>query len=112
MIAEATPICAVNFSLANSQPSKTATTGFTYAYVESSDTGALCSSHPYATKPTSEPNLISYNKPSHDFVETCARLKPLNSPLSKLTRNSATAPVNISIPVPSSVDLGMSAPRA
>ena len=43
-------------SLRNTVPRKTATTGLTYAYVDTSDTDAFCKSQVYAEKATSEPN--------------------------------------------------------
>src|SRR5215211_97843 len=60
----------------------------------------------------SEPNVIRYARASHERIETSPKLNPFNSPLIKLTTNSATAPISICIPVESSVDLGMSAPLA
>ena len=55
MMAAATSIRGVNDSPATSQPRKTATTGFTYAYVETRDGGQTRSSHMYALRATMDP---------------------------------------------------------
>lgn len=51
-------ICAVIVSSRMSQPSATATIGFTYAYVDTSEIGAARSSHTYAVKPTKLPTTM------------------------------------------------------
>ena len=112
MIALATAMRAFNTSPANNQPRKTATTGFTYAYVENSDTGALWINQPYATNPTSDPNVMRYSSPHHERIETSPKLNPFNSPVATLTMNSDTEPASICMPVDINVDLGISAPRA
>ena len=48
----------VSRSPANNAPSATATAGLTYAYVETTDTGACPSSQTYAVKATRDPKTI------------------------------------------------------
>src|SRR5690349_21311540 len=43
-----------------SQPRNTATTGFTYAYVATSEIGATLSTQTYAVNATTEPNVTRY----------------------------------------------------
>src|ERR1043165_6959582 len=59
-----------------------------------------------------DPNVMRYASPSQERTETIPKLNPFNSPLNTLTRKSATAPASISMPVPSRVDFGISAPFA
>src|SRR5271157_582965 len=99
----------VNGSLANKLPRKTATTGLTYAYVDTNEMGAFCNNQPYDTNPTNEPMKIKKARPSHERIETAAKWNPFNSPVAALTMNNATAPVNISAPVPINDDFGISA---
>ena len=66
MIAPATMVRAVSGSEAKAAPSRTATTGFTYAYVDTSDVRALRISHAYAEKPTSDPATTSQPTASRD----------------------------------------------
>src|SRR5208337_471881 len=86
----------VNGSLANQLPRKTATTGLTYAYVDTNEMGAFCNSQPYDTNPTNEPIKIKKARPSHERIETAAKWNPFNSPVAALTMNNAAAPINIS----------------
>lgn len=48
----------VAVSPSTTMPRMTATTGFTYAYVDTSEIGALPSSQTYEVNPTSEPTRI------------------------------------------------------
>jgi len=66
MIAAATNSRAVMGSPRISHPSVTATTGLTYAYVETNDVRTLRSSHRYALNPTDDPARISQTSPIHD----------------------------------------------
>src|SRR6266508_652822 len=56
MTAAPTSIVGVTSSFSTSAPRTTATTGLTYAYVATVDTGACWRSHVYAEKATMEPN--------------------------------------------------------
>src|SRR5690606_32228913 len=58
LITAATAIRGLLGSRANAQPSSTATTGLTYAYVETRAGVLTPRSHVYAVNPTSEPNTM------------------------------------------------------
>src|SRR6185503_2291598 len=55
------------------QPRKTATTGFTYAYVATSDGGFTESSHTYAVNATIDPKTARYVIASSELPDTVAR---------------------------------------
>jgi len=57
-MAPATTVRTVTGSERKAHPRNTATTGFTYAYVETSDVRAFRSSHTYEANPTNEPNVM------------------------------------------------------
>src|SRR4051795_7440010 len=80
-------IVAVMLSSSRIHPRKIATTGFTYAYVETFEIGAFLSSHVYALYATSEPAVTSHTKPAIDASEKL--------PTSTLPNSPAKAPTTI-----------------
>src|SRR5438093_13767625 len=75
-----------------SAPRITATTGFTNAYVATSDTGACCSSQVYAVKATMEPNTTRYASATSDRTEKLAGSRCAASPRTTPTTPSADPP--------------------
>src|SRR5438067_8832587 len=95
-----------------SQPSKTATRGFTYAYVVTIEMRTLRSSHTYALNATREPKTTRYPIARRDFAETAPGWNDPKSPPIALTRSDATPPHSISIPVATAGRSGKDALRA
>ncbi len=58
MIAVANKVCGVSDSPASAHPRNTATTGFTYAYVDAIDNGVTRSNQVYALNATNDPKII------------------------------------------------------
>src|SRR4029079_9051337 len=69
-VAAATRTWPVSTSPTSSAPSSSAMTGFTYAYVETSEIGAWCSNQMYAGKATSDPNTTRRASASQAFAGT------------------------------------------
>src|SRR2546423_9410544 len=78
-----------------SAPSATATTGFTNAYVETSDTEAFCSSHVNAVYATNEPNTTRYANAINDRTENVAGSICASSPLGSAATIRTTPPASI-----------------
>src|SRR5712691_10403308 len=95
MTAAPITIDAVIGSARISAPSTTATTGFTNAYVETSDTDALCRSHVYALYATSEPSTTRYANALSDRTENVEGSTFASSPRGRATTSSTTPPTSI-----------------
>src|SRR5438874_8674082 len=76
-------------------PSKTATTGFTNAYVDTSDTEAFCRSQVYAVYATSEPKTTRYANAISDRAEKVAGSRSATSPLPSAATTRPTPPASI-----------------
>src|SRR4051812_6302821 len=93
-------------SSSRSQPRKMATTGFTYAYVDTFEIGAFFSSQTYAVYATSEPAVTSQMKPAIDFVEKPPTSTEPNSPATAPTTTITAPEVTICSDVDSMVSRG------
>jgi hypothetical protein len=75
--APATTISTVTFSPRISHPSTTATIGFTYAYVETSEMGADRRSQTYEVNPMKLPTTIRYARArTESVVQTASPISP------------------------------------
>src|SRR6266513_411691 len=76
-------------------PSTTATTGFTKAYVDTSDTDAFCKSQVYAVYATSDPNTTRYANAISDRTEKVAGSSCATSPLAIAATTRTRPPASI-----------------
>src|SRR5207245_3135238 len=79
MTEDARRVRRVNCSPARKYPRKTATTGLTYAYVETLAVVVFVRSQTYDEKPIREPNTIRYTKETKDRNDTLPGRKPAHS---------------------------------
>ena len=98
MIAAATNIRGVTGSPATSQPSNTATTGFTYAYVAARAGGTFRSNQLYAVKATIEPKTIKYASAPMELQEVPLRFSFPKSPVIEASSRRRKPPANICNP--------------
>src|SRR5439155_26222761 len=92
MIAAPITIVGVIGSARMRAPSTTATTGFTNAHVDTSDTEVICRSHVYALKATSEPKTTRYADAINEELEKVAVSTSASSPQPKPATSNATPP--------------------
>ncbi len=76
-------------------PSTTATTGFTYATVDSRAGVVALTSQPKALNATNDPKIVRYTSASALSVVTPVRATTPGSPRAALMSNIATPPVSI-----------------
>ena len=112
MIAAARNSRAVRGSPRISHPSVTATTGLTYAYVETNDVRTFRRSHRYALNPTKDPARINQASPIHDWVEMAETCNRWSSPVVIATKKMTPPPTICCMPLPSSGAFGSGARRA
>src|SRR5437667_1144374 len=93
-------------SSASAQARNTATTGFTYAKVETCDDELTVSSQVKTVNAMIEPNTIRQAKAKTDFSVTAATLSALASPASRLAISSVAPPATICIAAESTLDAG------
>src|SRR5437870_8191120 len=109
IIPAATIVPIVTASPASDQPRKTATTGLTYAYVETFAAVVTRSNQMYAVNATSEPKNIKYATERLERRDTLAGLKPAHSFEITLATKNIALPMSICIAVESWEDLGKGA---